>query len=79
MAPGYAGDVYIQVTVAKGRIKSVIVTKHKEKQFYSAIEDTTSHIVKEQGLTGIDATTGATITSEAIINATARALSGAAK
>ena len=78
-APGFAGNVYLEVTVAKGRIKSVTVTRHKEKQFYSAIEDTTAQIVKEQELTGIDATTGATITSEAIINATARALSGAGK
>ena len=79
VAPAYAGDLYIEVTVANGRIESVKVTDHKEKQFYSAIEDTTAQIVKEQGFTGIDATTGATITSEAIINATAKALAGAVK
>ena len=78
-APGYVGDVYIEVVVANGRIESVKVTQHKEKQFYSAMEDTPAQIVKEQGFTGIDATTGATITSEAIINATAKALAGAAK
>ena len=78
-APAFAGDLYIEVTVASGRIESVRVTDHKEKQFYSALEDTTAQIVKEQGFTGIDATTGATITSEAIINATARALAGAVK
>ena len=78
-APAYAGDLYIEVTVANGRIESARVTDHKEKQFYSAIEDTTARIVKEQGFTGIDATTGATITSEAIINATAKALAGAVK
>ncbi len=38
-----------------------------------------AQIVKEQGFTGIDATSGATITSEAIINATAKALAGAEK
>jgi uncharacterized protein with FMN-binding domain len=78
-APAYAGDLQIQVTVKNGRILSVSVTQHKEKQFYSAIQDTTAQIVKEQGFTGIDATTGATITSEAIINATAKALAGAVK
>lgn len=78
-APAYAGDLYIEVVVANGRIESVEVTQHKEKQFYSAMEDTPAQIVKEQGFTGIDATTGATITSEAIINATAKALAGAAK
>ena len=78
-APAYAGDLHIEVTVARGRIESVRVTRHEEKQFYSAFEDTTAQIVKEQGFTGIDATTGATITSEAIINATAKALAGAVK
>ena len=78
-APAYAGDLYIEVTVGQGRIVSVRVTDHKEKQFFSALEDTTAQIVKEQGFTGIDATTGATITSEAIINATAKALAGAVK
>lgn len=78
-APAYAGDLYIEVKVAQGRIESVRVTKHEEKQFYSALEDTPAQIVKEQGFTGIDATTGATITSEAIINATAKALAGAVK
>ena len=75
-APAYAGELHIEVTMAGGRIASVRVTEHKEKQFYSAIKDTTLQIVKEQGFSGIDATTGATITSEAIINATAKALAG---
>ncbi|MBN2291609.1 MAG: FMN-binding protein [Pirellulales bacterium] len=78
-APGFADELYVEVNVAKGRIESVRVTSHKEKQFYSAIEDTPAQIVKQQGLTGIDATSGATITSEAIINATAKALAKAAK
>lgn len=79
MSPAYAGDLFIEVTVASGRIQTVVVTRHQEKQFYSAISDTTGQIVKNQRLTGIDATTGATITSEAIINATAKALAGAMK
>ncbi|MHB8898214.1 MAG: FMN-binding protein [Thermoguttaceae bacterium] len=78
-APAYAGQLYIEVTVAGGRIESVTVTRHEEKQFYSAIKDTTEQIVEEQGFKGIDATTGATITSEAIINATAKALAAAAR
>ena len=76
---GYAGDLCIEVTVAKGRIESVRVTKHEEKQFYSAVEDIPARIVETQGLTGIDAISGATITSDAIINATAKALAGAVK
>ena len=37
-------SLYIEVTVSpSGRIESVKVTQHKEKQFFSAIEDTTAH------------------------------------
>ena len=70
----YAGELHVEVVVHSGRIESVNVTSHKEKQFYSAMTDTPRQIVAKQGLKGIDAVSGATITSEAIINATARAL-----
>lgn len=64
----------MEVTVQNGRIESVKVVQHKEKQFYSAITDTIRKIIEKQGMKGVDATSGATITSEAIINATAKAL-----
>jgi uncharacterized protein with FMN-binding domain len=70
----YAGPLYIEVAVQGGRIESVRVTKHQEKQFYSALTDTPSQIVQKQGVKGVDAVTGATMTSEAILNATAKAL-----
>jgi uncharacterized protein with FMN-binding domain len=73
---GYEGQVEVEVKVASGRIDSVRVTKHKEKQFYSSLEDTPRKIVARQGIKGVDGTSGATITSEAIINATAKALAG---
>jgi uncharacterized protein with FMN-binding domain len=72
----YAGPLHVEVAVKGGRIESVRVTKHGEKQFYSALTDTPSQIVKKQGVKGVDAVTGATMTSEAIINATAKALAG---
>jgi uncharacterized protein with FMN-binding domain len=72
----YAGPLHVTVTVKSGRIESVRVTKHQEKQFYSALTDTPSQIVRRQGVKGVDAVTGATMTSEAIINATAKALAG---
>ena len=75
---GYAGQVEVAVTVQGGRITAVEVTKHQEKQFYSALTDTSAKIVRAQGVQGVDATSSATITSEAIINATAKALAGAA-
>lgn len=71
---GYAGQVNIEVLVEKGSMKSVSVTSHSEKQFYSALTDTTAQLLSTQSVQGIDATSGATITSQAIVNATAKAL-----
>ena len=71
---GYEDQVHIKVAVKAGRIESVRVTKHREKQFYSSITDTPRAIVEKQAVTGVDTTSSATITSEAIINATAKAL-----
>jgi len=74
-SPAYAGVLHVAVTVQGGRIESVEITEHQEKQFYSALTDTTRKIIEKQSVKGIDATSSATITSEAIINATAKALS----
>lgn len=71
---GYEGPVEVTVTMKSGRITDVAVTKHREKQFYSAINDTSAKILKKQSVKGVDTTSNATITSEAIINATAKAL-----
>jgi len=76
---GFKGDVYVEVSVKSGRISSVRVTRHQEKQFYSALTDVPRKIIAKQSVKGVDATSGATITSEAIINATAKALAGATK
>ncbi|MEZ5944291.1 MAG: FMN-binding protein [Planctomycetaceae bacterium] len=71
---GYEDQVEVNVVVAAGVITDVKVTRHREKQFYSSITDTPRTIIARQTLMGIDTTSGATITSEAIINATAQAL-----
>jgi uncharacterized protein with FMN-binding domain len=76
---GYEAPVHVEVVVRDARIEDVRVTDHREKQYYSSITDTCQKIIAKQGVTGIDATSCATITSEAIINATAKALAGAGK
>lgn len=76
---GYEGPVHVEVVVAGGRIETVKVTQHREKQYYSSLTDTPRKILAKQGVSGIDATSSATITSEAIINATARALADGSK
>ncbi|MGZ0173541.1 MAG: FMN-binding protein [Planctomycetales bacterium] len=76
---GYEAPVHVEVVVASGRIESVRISRHREKQYYSSLTDTPEKILKRQGVAGIDATSSATITSEAIINATAKALAGGLK
>ncbi|MFK7737684.1 MAG: FMN-binding protein [Pirellulaceae bacterium] len=78
-AVGYNGDLHVRVKVANGKIKDVEITKHKEKQFYAALTDTPRQIIDKQGIQEIDGTSGATITSQAIVNASARALAQGAK
>ncbi len=75
----YNGPLHVAVAVKSARLESVKVTQHTEKQFYSAITDTTSRIIAKQGVKGVDMTSGATITAEAIVNATAKALAAAMK
>ena len=70
----YAGPLDVAVEIKDGKILSVKVTKHQEKQFYTALTDTPAQIVTRQGIKGVDAVTSATITSEAIMNATVKAL-----
>jgi uncharacterized protein with FMN-binding domain len=73
-SPGYSGNVAVEVTIVNKQIADVKVTKHQEKQFYSALKDTTAQIIDKQGVKGVDTTSRATITSAAIINAAAKAM-----
>ncbi len=74
---GYEAQVEVTVVVAGGKMTSVKVTNHREKQYYNSINDTPAQIIAKQTVKGVDATSRATITSEAIINATAKAIAGA--
>lgn len=78
-AIGYEGPVEVELIVKDKKIESLHVSQHKEKQFYSAMTDTPAKILAKQSVQGVDATSGATITSEAIINASAKALASGAK
>ncbi|MFZ5831034.1 MAG: FMN-binding protein [Planctomycetota bacterium] len=74
---GYEEDVHVEVVVRGKRIESVRVTAHHEKQYYNAMTETPAKIIAKQSVKGVDTTSRATITSEAIVNATAKALSKA--
>ena len=78
-AGGYAGYVHVSVVLdAEGRILDVTVGQHNESEGYGekAIDVIPGLIVERQSL-GVDAVSGATFTSEAIIKATAKAITAA--
>lgn len=76
---GYNGPVEVAVSVSAGQLTDVEITEHKEKQFYAALTDTPNQILAQQSIQGIDGTSGATITSQAIVNASAKALAKGAQ
>lgn len=76
---GFESPLTVDVTVRQGRIEAVDVVAQQEKQPYSALIETPARIIAKQSVKGIDTTSRATITSEAVINATAKALAGAMK
>jgi uncharacterized protein with FMN-binding domain len=76
-AIGYAGKMEIEVQVLARRIQSVKVVSHREKRHYNALTDIPDRIIDKQNINGIDAISGATVTSQAIVNATAKALAKA--
>lgn len=76
---GYKGSITVGVTVRNSRIESVDIASHQENRALSALVAVPARIVEKQGVKGVDAVTGATITSEAVLNATAEALAAAMK
>jgi uncharacterized protein with FMN-binding domain len=73
-AIGYKGQLGIELVIKRGRIESLKVTQTKEDRPLMALSETPQRIVEKQGLKGVDVTVGATVTSDAIIHATAKAL-----
>jgi uncharacterized protein with FMN-binding domain len=73
-AMGYEGPIELAATVRSGRVEKVEITDHKEKQYYSALRDVPAQIIRKQDLSKVEATSRATITAVAVINATAEAL-----
>lgn len=76
---GYSGQIFVDVTVQRGKITDVKVPRHTERQFYGAIDNTTKQILDKQSVKDIDTFSSATITSEAIVNAAAKALASGMK
>lgn len=77
-AKGNGGDVKVEVTVDETSIKEVKILEHKETEGLAepALEKVPAAIVEKQS-TSVDTVTGATITSNAIMDAVKSALEGA--
>ena len=73
---GMGGDVPVTVTVEGGKIASVEVGENSETQGIGtkAIEQLPAKIVEANGVEGVDAISGATVTSKAIFSAVEEAL-----
>jgi fumarate reductase flavoprotein subunit len=72
---GMKGDVSAQVTVKGGRITDACVTTCSDLKPLTALQDIPERIKTAQG-TQVDAVTGATVTSRAIMRAARNALEG---
>ena len=68
---GIGGTVPVTVTIKNGKITEVTVGDNSETQGIGskAIEQLPSAIVEANGIEGVDATSGATVTSKAIFTA----------
>ncbi len=78
-SPGFRGPVGVTIEVKDASIQSVEVTELTDDWYCSSIFDVPKKIVEKQSIVGVDSITSATFTSEAIINATAKALGAAMK
>ena len=74
-AKGFGGDLVVDVAISGGKISDVKVRPHQETPFVaeSAIEELTASIVQSQSI-NVQAVSGATVTSQALLTAVEQAL-----
>lgn len=77
-ADGFGGPITVKVIVKNGKIKSISVVsaKYETQSYFKKARAVLKKMVKAQG-TDVDVVSGATFSSNGLINATANALSGA--
>ena len=78
-AEGFSGTVTVKVTVKNGKIKKITNTNTDTKEFFSKAWGTIKdQVISSQSVSGIDAVSGATYSSNGILQAIQNALSKAA-
>ncbi|MFH0911090.1 MAG: tetratricopeptide repeat protein [Planctomycetota bacterium] len=78
-ALGFDDLVEVRLTVEGGRIRSVEAAGRSESLASHSLTVVPREIVREQGIRGVDAVTGATVTAEAVIHAAAQAIAQATR
>ena len=74
-ASGFLGDITVSVTVTDGSIAAIDVTEQKDTpSYWERAETVIPEIIAANGVGGIDAVSGATYSSEGIINTVNNAL-----
>lgn len=75
-AQGKEGEIEVSVKVSGGKIANVEVVKHEdtEAMMLGVIDNIVPEIIEKQTADGIDAVTGATLSSTGVLNATKQAL-----
>ncbi|MCR4640221.1 FMN-binding protein [Ruminococcus sp.] len=74
-ASGFLGDITVSVTVTDGAIAAIDVTEQKDTpSYWERAEAVIPEIITANGTEGVDAVSGATYSSEGIINAVNNAL-----
>ena len=75
---GYKGDIKVEVVIENGKITSIEVTETSDDAaYFSKAEALTEDILDRQTTEGVDTVSGATFSSNGIIEAVEDALKGA--
>jgi uncharacterized protein with FMN-binding domain len=71
---GYRGSIQVHVTIRAGEIRDVKVGSHHEDWYFRSLTEVPRQLIEHQGVKGVDAVTGATSTSNGIVNAAGEAI-----
>ncbi len=71
---GHEGTVHVRVIIEDSNIKDVIIIKHPEYEHEEALKEIPKRIIANGGIEGVEAITGATETTNAVLNAVKSAL-----
>ena len=79
-AEGYSGDVSVAVVIQEHTIKAILITEHSDDEaFFNRAMEVVKKVIKTQKTDDVDAVSGATYSSEGLLNAIKNALKQAEK